>query len=238
MSNTQKIQWKRLSVEAAAIVASILLAFAIDAWWDHRKDLIAEVEILHSLEDEFAANRETLLQDIEYVRTYSKAIQRLLVVYEGTSTSRQSVESIGVDLWHSMSWRTSNLSTATLDSVVGSGRLEIIRDQPLRAALAGWPARLDDLAEEEIYEWLEVTERYRPFVGQIIPIPSLAAWVRSSEGAERKSPDPDLLRHLLKSVEFGSLLSMRLDVSLVALDDKNDTLAELNRILDFLKDAS
>ena len=28
-----KIPWKRISVEAAAIVASILLAFAIDAWW-------------------------------------------------------------------------------------------------------------------------------------------------------------------------------------------------------------
>ena len=32
MNATQKIQWKRLSVEAFAIVASILLAFAIDAW--------------------------------------------------------------------------------------------------------------------------------------------------------------------------------------------------------------
>jgi hypothetical protein len=33
----QKIQWKRLSVEAVAIVASILFAFAIDAWWDDRQ---------------------------------------------------------------------------------------------------------------------------------------------------------------------------------------------------------
>jgi hypothetical protein len=76
-----------------------------------------------------------------------------------------------------------------------------------------------------------LTERYRPFVGRIIPIPSL-------EGAEREPPDPDSLRRLLESVEFNSLLSMRLDVSLVSLKDKNDTLAELNRILDLLKDAS
>jgi len=31
MINADKIPWKRFSVEAAAIVASILLAFAIDA---------------------------------------------------------------------------------------------------------------------------------------------------------------------------------------------------------------
>jgi len=35
---TEKIPWKRLVLEATAIVASILLAFAIDAWWDERQD--------------------------------------------------------------------------------------------------------------------------------------------------------------------------------------------------------
>jgi hypothetical protein len=32
MVENEKLPWKRLTVEAAAIVASILLAFAIDAW--------------------------------------------------------------------------------------------------------------------------------------------------------------------------------------------------------------
>jgi len=37
MTETRKNSWKRLSVEVAAIVASILLAFAIQAWWDDRQ---------------------------------------------------------------------------------------------------------------------------------------------------------------------------------------------------------
>ena len=44
MREANGIQWKRLSVEAAAIVASILLAFAIDAWWDTNKQEAAEAE--------------------------------------------------------------------------------------------------------------------------------------------------------------------------------------------------
>ena len=44
MREANGIQWKRLSVEAAAIVASILLAFAIDAWWDMNKQEAAEAE--------------------------------------------------------------------------------------------------------------------------------------------------------------------------------------------------
>jgi hypothetical protein len=46
MNENQKLSWKRLSVEAAAIVGSILLAFAIDAWWEDRNRRIDEVEIL------------------------------------------------------------------------------------------------------------------------------------------------------------------------------------------------
>lgn len=38
MTESRIIHWKRIAVEAAAIVISILLAFAIDAWWVEKKD--------------------------------------------------------------------------------------------------------------------------------------------------------------------------------------------------------
>ncbi len=46
MSESQAIPWKQLAAEAVAIVASILLAFWIDAWWDGSKDRQEEHEIL------------------------------------------------------------------------------------------------------------------------------------------------------------------------------------------------
>ena len=39
MKEPQNIQWKRIAVEAAAIVGSILLAFWIDASWQNRQDV-------------------------------------------------------------------------------------------------------------------------------------------------------------------------------------------------------
>ena len=44
MTRDNRVHWGRLSAEAAAIVASILLAFAIDAWWDQTKQEAAEAE--------------------------------------------------------------------------------------------------------------------------------------------------------------------------------------------------
>ena len=65
--NTRTIPWGQIAVEAVAIVASVLLAFSIDAWWDNRKDLLEEQEILLGLEIEFADLRESL------TRTYGLA---------------------------------------------------------------------------------------------------------------------------------------------------------------------
>ena len=44
MVRDNRVQWRRLSAEAAVIVASILLAFSIDAWWDRTKQEAAEAE--------------------------------------------------------------------------------------------------------------------------------------------------------------------------------------------------
>jgi len=232
MTQANNIQWKRLSVEAAAIVASILLAFAIDAWWDHRSDRREEAELLISLEAEFSANLQVLLQDIEYVENYTEAARRLLAATMSDDIVGLPLESIGTDLWRTMSWRTSNLSTTALDSAINEGQLALISNGELRAALSEWPSRLGDMGEEEIFEWRHVTQRYRPFVGSFVRIPSL-------EGPDAPLlPEGTSLRRLLQIDEFHSILSMRLDVSLVSLQDKRETLDELNRLLDLLQPAS
>ena len=49
MSNESGIAWKRLIVEGAAIVISILLAFWIDAWWAEQQTINQERAILAPL---------------------------------------------------------------------------------------------------------------------------------------------------------------------------------------------
>ena len=52
MNKSQEIPWKRLFVEATAIVASILIAFAIDAWWQDRTEHIVEAQYLRALRED------------------------------------------------------------------------------------------------------------------------------------------------------------------------------------------
>jgi len=62
-------QSRRIALEGVAVVVSILLAFAIDAWWDGHQLRDAEAAAMDALRDEFVQNREVLQQSIVFNRT-------------------------------------------------------------------------------------------------------------------------------------------------------------------------
>jgi hypothetical protein len=51
------IPWPRVLVEGAVIVASILLAFGIEAWWNGAQERLEERQILSSLAEDFRTNK-------------------------------------------------------------------------------------------------------------------------------------------------------------------------------------
>ena len=53
MAEPQTIPWMRISVEAVAIVASILLAFAIDANWEDRQARAKRQDLILGLTSDF-----------------------------------------------------------------------------------------------------------------------------------------------------------------------------------------
>ena len=60
MAEPRPIPWETVAVEAVAIVLSILLAFAIDAWWTEKQESEVEHAALRALHGDFAASREQL----------------------------------------------------------------------------------------------------------------------------------------------------------------------------------
>lgn len=62
VENLRNIPWTRVFAEGAAIVASILLAFWIQAWWDGKHERADERVILQSLLDDLSAKKDLLLR--------------------------------------------------------------------------------------------------------------------------------------------------------------------------------
>jgi hypothetical protein len=63
VSNAGGLSWKRITIEGSVITLSILLAFAIDAGWDTRKESPEELVYLRALRGEMELAKAELDED-------------------------------------------------------------------------------------------------------------------------------------------------------------------------------
>ena len=68
----------RFLAESGVIVASILLAFALEAWWDTRRGLEDLDEMLGLVDEELRQNTELLRTSIESHRSIESAITQTI----------------------------------------------------------------------------------------------------------------------------------------------------------------
>jgi hypothetical protein len=143
MTEANNIQWKRLSTEAAVIVASILLAFGIDAWWEGRQDRQLEQSILSSLLDEFRGIEKMFGHERRTQQGILDATQRLL---RATLDSDFELERGAIDRnLADIGWASdaTDWNTAVLDGLISGGDISLVSNTDLRRVLAIWPARIE-----------------------------------------------------------------------------------------------
>lgn len=147
---SKDIPWLRILVEGVVIVGSILLAFALDAWWDNQNRA-----------DELQAQREAVALEMQSTR---EALQRVLTVHQLNadlagqlrSALGQVPEGSEVVVPDTLvgplfPQATADVTTGSLDVFVALGALERIEDPAIRRALLGWPARIEDLLDDQMY---------------------------------------------------------------------------------------
>ena len=177
MSENQNIPWKRLSVEAAAIVGSILLAFAIDAWWQERIDESREREILIALLGDFRGSIVSIEEGRAFHRDVQQNNERLLasiVSGDGSLSDAEIDKTLGALTWWDSQPR---FSTGALNSLVFGGELSIIKDDALRQILADWPSeiqRAESLRNQDYDFFLNVMMPYLRKNGHLLQISTIA----------------------------------------------------------------
>jgi len=176
--NSSAIPWPRIIAEGAAIVASILLAFAIDAWWDERALRIEEREILESLQAEYEANRQEVASVVRIHELSAESTASLMSLSEGEilALPGEAVESY---LRYFANPRTFDPIRGSTDALINSGKMGILQDRQLREALTTFINIVEDATEDRDYMtqwsmavWQEVARNggpYRRSIGNLEP---------------------------------------------------------------------
>ena len=223
------VPWARLSAEGAAIVLSILLAFAIDAWWDTRQDQAEEREILIGLQAEFVDLRGRLDLWANMNRDGIGFIEELLAgpVEEMDPASVESaiVYAYFVNVLD---------QGGALDALLASGRLERISDRNIRVKLAKWPDWLEDIHTNDLssreFSWGVIM----PFLAKRgIPDKHCADDIYVCPDA---GPVPEIYVNLAKDPEFRALIILRRAMMSFAAGDHENARTKADEMIALIEE--
>ena len=222
MNEVKNIAWTRISVEAAAIVGSILLAFAIDAWWEGQKDRETEQELLVSLIQEFEGAAT------EFDIRWTEAEQRRIAATQLAALNDKTIVQVDPEtlyrLWiQTYSPSISDPPEGTLTSAIATGRLSLIRNKLLKSRLTGWSGRLANLHNTERNLTDYMVRVFIQDISQRALLPFLSAAV---------GPD---FRDALLAMPTKNHLNWIVFVTGISMDENEQIQDEIAEILDLLQ---
>ena len=133
----QRMPLGRLIIEGTVIVFSILLAFAIDAWWDGRQEEDAQIERLARVAAELQSNSERIQSKIE---TLDVAISATSEILSWMGPEPQEVElQTFMTHWNRMiAIGTFSLIRSATEDFLASGTVDSSQSDDIRNSLSEW----------------------------------------------------------------------------------------------------
>jgi hypothetical protein len=136
--------------EAVAIVLSILVAFGIDAGWDEWQDRQEEGELLEALRAEYRTNL-VLAQEVIDGHELHMADVRIASALAPADYDTMSVNTASrIVLSLANPW-TFDPALGTTETLIGSGRITLIRDRELTEMLTTFVNYVEDVEEDADY---------------------------------------------------------------------------------------
>lgn len=141
------VPWARLFIEGGVIVSSILLAFAIDAWWEQRQDRQHEMSQLVRVSAELRQNQSMLLTKVDNLQTaFDAAVQ--LQSWMGVTPETVKTDLFN-DTWDRMfDIGTFSLVNRAIDEHLATGSQDDAALMEIRSQLSNWSYRSKRLGNQ------------------------------------------------------------------------------------------
>ena len=234
------ISWIKLLAEGAAIVASILLAFAIDAWWSAQQDRADEAVIIAALKSEFSGIQSELANNQTQAYAMQDSARRLLD-HSRNPTSEVSDEQI--DFWlNDTTWSFGGGDSPVIESLVLGGRLSLLSNRELRSLLVKWPPLIDYFSGNALRSRAFLDQHYLPYLRANASIAQIYAADDGQPGhphrlypygSEIEGFTPISHRDLIQQREFQNLLIDRIAYlnEIIGYGSESETAEEIAEIM-------
>ncbi len=234
MAQTKDIAWKRLSIEAVAIVGSILLAFAIDAWWEERGERKSEIVLLERLRADFIDIQAALI----LVEDEHREARDACIFFMNISVGEALPATAEVDRMVALVFlasRTFNPGSGAIASF-HSGGARLVGNKSLADKLLSWSGLVEELQEEEANLQKGVAERWAPFIASRVSLgPYIAGAGEINQGVPEHLSRPTIRQPLTVDDEFVNHVLDRFKWQQLALRDIEPVHYAVEEILSMLE---
>lgn len=129
-----QVSWTRFAVEGLVIVASILMAFGIEAWWNERGEKAHRAELLTALIADFSVTRERLAESRAIGEDYvARGREVLRLTPESPDLPRDSLRFLLRGFFLKIDFEP---ALSTYEAALGSGDLAFLGSQDFVRATA------------------------------------------------------------------------------------------------------
>ena len=227
--------------EIFLVVVGILIALQVNNWNEERLQRKEEVNVLLNVRNDLSDGIEEMgfLNDL---RTKMVDVIDLLVSEREYIINNYRPEQIDSLLSALINTPTYNNQSGSLEVLLNTGRINLVRDDTLRNLLISWPGLVEDMIEGELDQEELDRDHYRPVVREYISVNnmyknySLEGRIDSADDLYNRetvvqSDHAGLLRNpLFENVLVNRELLLR--IAIVETNDLIDTASEIMRRID------
>ena len=206
----QKNSLRRRLAELVTVFLGVVLAFLADDFRERLADDRTEVVLLDGLRADFAMNAIQLEAQLRFNRRVETGTSGLMDLLSAAPDGAVVSVHDTLLMAAAVEVNTYDPVRGTVDAILNSGELSLIRDPALRAALAEWPAALGDTQENQRRAIDAIDSHLLPiFLDAGVPLDRVLERYRAWTGLELPSEADRWVTALPNSVEIRTVLALR-----------------------------
>jgi hypothetical protein len=172
MENKTGKYFKYAIGEIILVVIGILIALSINNWNDNRKNSQKEYQYLQGLKKDLESNL------LELDRVISKTAHTVEASDSILRHKREEIDSLKLHVFFSCllggeSYTVYTVQEGTIQDIMGSGNLDIIKNDSIRRAIGSWQANLNFMKEWERLD-KNVADDYAEYLNKNIDMYKMA----------------------------------------------------------------
>ncbi|MEZ4703441.1 MAG: DUF6090 family protein [Rhodothermales bacterium] len=224
-----KVDWRYALRELVLIVAGILIAIALNSWWNSKVDYEQETQYLSGIETDIENSIAELNATINFHEQQVKDLRKLFgIVHAEPSQARK--DSL-LELSHALIFNsTFEPELATYDEMLASGNLNLLESERIRNALTLYQYQLQNNNDFNNYLEQQSSLTIEPFFMENLAYHPL-------KGLDEPYRPPDIdLTALYTDLHFHNLILLRLDTEANVLEIRKRLLETMHDVQRYIKE--